>query len=342
MTGTCAFLRGRALARLGSWVVAGALIASLAGLSGAAPAQAQTQPQAWPQRPVKFILPFGAGSAIDVAARIISERLATRWGKGVVIENKPGADALLAIGAFTSANDDHVLLYSSSASFIAHPYLHEKLPYDLERDLAPIARISDTVLSASVTAASPYKTLDDFVAQARKAPNTLNAAGAAGLPEFTLGYFLKTLDLPVGKIPYRDIVPAATDLASGQIQFMVSSAATVQPLVQAGKIRMLAVTSRQRASFAPEVPTVVEAGYPSLALETVVGLFGPKIMARELRERVSADVVAVLSDPAIVARFAATGQVVRAGNPQELATSLKEQAERAAVVAAALGMKANK
>jgi tripartite-type tricarboxylate transporter receptor subunit TctC len=115
----------------------GRLIAPLlaAGLVGALPlfaTAAWAQAQSWPQRPVRFILPFGAGSATDVAARMMSEKLSVRWGKPVVVENKPGADGLLAIGAFVSANDDHVLLYASSASFNAHPYMHEKLPYSLE------------------------------------------------------------------------------------------------------------------------------------------------------------------------------------------------------------------
>jgi tripartite-type tricarboxylate transporter receptor subunit TctC len=116
MIGTDAIVRRRALVRFGGRMMLAMVVGALAGAAGAASAQAQVPAQAWPQRPVKLILPFGAGSAIDVAARMISERLQTRWSKGVAIENKPGADALLAIGALTSANDDHVLLYSSSAS----------------------------------------------------------------------------------------------------------------------------------------------------------------------------------------------------------------------------------
>ena len=129
-----------------------ALAAALCVLSGPFAVPAQAQSQTWPQRGVKFMLPFGAGSATDVAARLIGERLATKWGKPVVIENRPGADGLLAIQAFTSANDDHVLLYASSASFIAHPYTQEHLPYVLERDLEPIARVAETILTVSVPA----------------------------------------------------------------------------------------------------------------------------------------------------------------------------------------------
>jgi tripartite-type tricarboxylate transporter receptor subunit TctC len=277
-----------------------------------------------------------------VAPRLMSDKLAARWGKPVVIENKPGGDGLVAITAFVAAADDHVLLYASSASFNAHPYMHEKLPYDLQRDLAPIARVTDTILSASVPATLKAKTVAEFVALARAEPSTLNAAGAAGVPEFTLGYFLKVHDLAVAKVPYRDIVQAATHLAAGQIQFLLSSAAIVRSLTEAGKIRMLAVTSRARVPFAPDVPTIYEAGFPALAVETTAGLYGPGSMPRELRERLAKDVIAVVSEPAITERLVATGQAVNLGGPDELAQTLKQQAEQMATVAKALGLKAGK
>jgi tripartite-type tricarboxylate transporter receptor subunit TctC len=315
-------------------VVAGTACGSLA-VSGTA-----VSAQSWPQRPVKFVLPFGAGSATDVAARMMSEKLAVRWGKPVVIENKPGADGLLAINLFVNANDDHVLLYASSASFNAHPYMHEKLPYDIERDFAPIARVTDTILSASVPASSPAATLAEFVVRAKAEPGKLNAAGAAGVPEFTLGYFLKTQNLDVQKVPYRDVVQAATDLGAGQIQFLLSSAAVVRPLAQAGKVRILAVTSRERVPFAPEIPTIYEAGFPTLAVETTAGLYGPKSMPADLRERLAKDVIEVVSDKDITEKLVATGQAVRPGGPSELAQTLKQQAEQMATVASALGLKA--
>lgn len=316
-------------------LAAAATVAGVLAASGSA-----VSAQTWPQRPVKFVLPFGAGSATDVAARMMSEKLAARWGKPVVIENKPGADGLLAINSFVQANDDHVLLYASSASFNAHPYMHEKLPYDLERDFAPIARVTDTILSAAVPASSKATTLAEFVAMAKAEPGKLNATGAAGVPEFTLGYFLKVQNLDVQKVPYRDVVQAATDLGAGQIQFLLSSAAVVRPLAQAGRVRILAVTSRERVPFAPEIPTIYEAGFPALAVETTAGLYGPKSMSADLRERLAKDVVEVVSDKDITAKLVTTGQAVRPGGPGELAQTLKQQAEQMATVAGVLGLKA--
>jgi tripartite-type tricarboxylate transporter receptor subunit TctC len=303
------------------------------------PAQAQSQVQTWPQRAVKFVLPFGAGSATDVAARLMTEKLQAKWGQPVVIENKPGADGLLAINAFLQANDDHTLLYSSSASFMAHPYTLDKLTYDFARDMTPIARVTDTVLTVNVPVSSPNKTLKEFVAQAMAEPGKLNVTGAPGVPDFALDYFIKTRGLKVQKIPFKNIVEAATALAGNQIDFLLTSAAIVQPLANGGKIRILAVTSRDRASFAPDIPTVHELGLEGLAVETTAGLYGPKGMPLDLREKIARDVIEVVSDPAVSGKLLATGQVVRAGGPDALAATIKEQSDRTALIAKELGLK---
>jgi tripartite-type tricarboxylate transporter receptor subunit TctC len=309
-------------------------LTALAGVS-ASPAEAQT----WPQRTVKLILPFGAGSATDIAARLLGDRLSTRWGKPVVVENRPGGDALVAIGAFVSAADDHVLLYASSASFLAHPYLHEKLPYNLERDLQPIARISHTVLSVAVPAATEFKTIQDFVAGARAAPDKYNVAGAAGLPEFALDAFVKTQDLKVTKVPYRDVVQAARDLGENRIQLLVSSYAVVRPLVEAGKVRVIAVGGRQRSKVAPDVPSVAESGFTELVIETTAGFYGPAGMPLELRKRIGADIVAAANDPTVSERIAATGQDMVPAGPDELMQTIKQQAATAEAIANILGLK---
>ena len=316
--------------------VCGVVAASvcLFGMLTAQPAAAQD----WPQRNVRLILPFGAGSATDIAARLMGERLTARWGKPVVIENRPGGDGLIAINAFISANDDHVLLYASSASFLAHPYTQEKLPYDLERDLAPIARVTDTVLSVSVPGSSPVKTVADFVKAARATPEKINAAGAAGVPEFTLDAFLKSENLKVIKVPYRDIVQGARDLAEDRIQFLLSSVAIMTALADAGKVRIIAIAARQRSPLFKDIPSVTEAGYPGLVVETTAGLYGPKGMPLELRKRIGADVIAAANDPAITAKISATGQDVRPGGPEELAATLKAQSANTAAVARILGM----
>jgi tripartite-type tricarboxylate transporter receptor subunit TctC len=303
---------------------------------------AHAETAAWPQRNVRFILPFGAGTATDVAARMMADKLSPRWGRPIVIENRPGADGLLAINAFTSANDDHVLLYASSASFMAHPYTLEKMPYNLERDLAPIAQVTDTVLAASVPSALKVGSLKEFVALARAQPGKLNAAGAAGVPDFTLAYFLKVENLDVARVPYKDVVQSATDLAAGQIQFLLSSYAVVRAGAEGGRIRIVALNLPKRAPYAPDVPTIHEAGFPGLNVQTTAGFYGPRSMAPALRQRIAKDVMEVVADAEITKRLVATGQTVRTGGPDELAQTLKEQGEQAARVAKTLGLKGAK
>jgi tripartite-type tricarboxylate transporter receptor subunit TctC len=294
--------------------------------------------QEWPQRPVKFIVPFGPGAGVDIGARLLADRLPARWGKAVVVENRPGADGLVAIQAFVSANDDHVLLCSPSGSFTVHPYQYEKLPYTAT-DLLPIARLSNTVLAVGVPAFMDVASLAQFVERARALPGKLNAAVVPGITEFTFDYFLHTAGLNVQKVPYRDIVQAATDVGEGRLHIYMGSYAIMQPQAQAGRIRILAVNGRTRVSILPDIPTAIEAGFPALEVEGLVGLFGPHGMAGALRERIGADVKAIAGDPEIATRLASTAQIANPGGPAEFAASVEDQRAKIARIAQVLGIK---
>jgi tripartite-type tricarboxylate transporter receptor subunit TctC len=264
--------------------------------------------------------------------------LTARWGKPVVVENRPGGDGLVAIGAFTSANDDHTLLFGPVGTFAVHPYEYDKLPYSAELDLLPISSVSTIVLAFSTPASLGLGSLGEFVALARAQPGKLNAAAASGNADFLLFGFLKSSGLEVAKVPYRDILQAPNDLAEGRIQALMTSLAVVKPQMQAGRVRVLAVTGRRRAPTAPEIPTVVEAGYPALQMESVVGLFGPRGMILELRERIARELAAVL-DPLIRERLEATGQIVDVRGPSEFAAAIAEQRAKLAAIAIVLGIK---
>src|ERR1044071_1125868 len=205
--------------------------------------------QNYPQRPVKFILPFGPAAGVDITARLLADKLSTRWGKPVIVENRPGGDGLVAINAFTSANDDHTLLFVPASTYTAHPYTKDKVPYDAERDLKPIVNVTVIVIALCVPEALGVKSLREFVDLARAKPDTLNVSAAAGNSDFILSGFIKTQNLPVTRVPYRDIQQAPTDLAENRIQLLMSSYATMLPLVQAGKGRVLAITSRKRVGI---------------------------------------------------------------------------------------------
>ena len=302
-----------------------------------------TSAQTYPSRTVKFILPFGPASGTDIVARMVGDRLAKRWGQPVVIENRPGGDGLVSINAFTAANDDHTLLWVPVGVFAVHPFEREKVPYDADRDLQPIVGVTSLALALSAPASLTTPTLRDFVALVKANPGKFNAAAASGNSDFLLGFLLKSLNLEMAKVPYRDIMQGPTDIAEGRIQLLTSSLAIVTPLMQAGKIRVMAVTSKQRMPSAPEVPTVREAGFPALEMDSPGGIFGPRGMPLATRERIAEDVRAVLAaDPTIAKRLEATGQVITGQPPAQFAVGIKELRDQLAAIAKLLDMKATK
>ena len=296
--------------------------------------------QDYPQRPVKFILNFGPGAGVDITARLIGDKLSARWGKPVVIENRPGGDGLVSINAFVGAADDHTLLFVPTSVFTAHPYTKDKLSYDAERDLLPITNVTTIVLALSAPASLEANTLAEFVALARAKPNTINVAAAAGNSELIMASFIKKENLPIAKVPYRDIMQAPNDLAEGRIHLLMASYAAMRPLIQAGKLKVLAVTSRARVEIAPNIPTTAEAGFPFLGIEGLIGLFGPRGMPRSLRETIAKDVRAVIdADPTIATRLAATGQIIDLRGPDEYTAGIKTMRDQLAEIAKILDIK---
>jgi tripartite-type tricarboxylate transporter receptor subunit TctC len=315
-------------------VIAAALAACIA-------ATGHASAQSYPQRTVKFILPFGPASGTDITARLVADRLAARWGKPAVIENRPGGDGLVAINAFIAANDDHTLLWVPVGTFAVHPYEKDKLPYDAEQDLLPISNVTSLFLAATTSNGMNAGSLRDLVGVLRANPDKFNWAAANGNADFLMSGFLKSNNLQVAKTPYRDILQAPNDLAENRIQLLSSSLAIVTPLMQAGKVKVLAVTGRQRAPSAPDVPTVREAGFPALEMESIGGIFGPRGMPLALREQIAADVrAAVANDANIASKLQATGQVVDVRGPAEFAAGIKELRDQLDGIAKVLGMKA--
>ena len=318
-------------------IVSAAAMAALGALVVSAAAQAQSQAESWPQRPVRFIVGLGPGSAQDIAARLFGDQLSKRWGQPVVIENKPGADGIVAINAFTGAHDPHTLLFAASGTFTAHPTQYAKLPYD-PSDLVPLARVSSTIIAVSVPTALNVNTLDELVALARKEPGKLNLVPTPGTTEITFDNFLKTPGVTMTKIPYSDVTKALADLAENRVQVMVSGIAIVKSQVETGKVKLLAITNLKRAAAVPDLPTGTEAGYPALALDGLIGLFGPKNLPPGTAERIAADVQAVAADPSIGPRLAATGQQLDPGGTAEFAAAVDAQRKSIAATAKALGI----
>jgi tripartite-type tricarboxylate transporter receptor subunit TctC len=318
------------------WTLSALVVATLSLASVAE--QCAAAAEKWPNRPVHFIITLGPGSGVDIGARLFAEKLSAKWGQPVVVENRPGGDGIVAITSFLGARDDHTLLVAPVASFTAHPYFHDKLPYD-PNDLVPVARISKTVLTVTVPTSLGVNSLKELEALARAKPGQLNWTTATGFTDFVFAGYLHTVGLKMAKVPYKNPAGAATDLAAGVIQVYMPAYAIVRPLVESGKVKVLAVTNRERVPMIPDLPTVQEAGYPSLEFDGLVGLFGSPGIADELRTIIADDILAAATDPALVQAMTATAQIVSPGNAKEFAESIAQQKAQVTAVAKLFGNK---
>ena len=315
-----------------------ALCALATGLLVSASLVSWAHAQAWPQRSVRFIVSLGPGSGADIGARLIADKLSAKWKQSVVVENRPGGDAVIAINAFIGAKDDHVLLYTPTSSFTAHPFLMAKVPYD-PAELGPIARISNTMVGMIVPPALKIDTVKDFMAQVKAQPGKMNYSTATGMTDVIFDGYFKSAGLTITRVPYRDVVSPLTDLGEGRIQAYVGALAIVQPHIQSGRVKLIAITNSQRAPTQPKIPTIAEAGFPQLTFDGLIGVFGQRTMAAAVRDRIAADIKEAVSDKTISARLTATGQVVSPGNAADFRKSMEAQSAKLAAVVKQLGVK---
>ena len=311
-----------------------AVIMLLAAVLCEAPARSA---ESWPQRTVKFVVPLGPASGADLTARLLADPLSRQWGQAVIVENRPGVDGMVGVTAFIAAADDHAVLFAPTGTFTASPLLHQDVAYKPDR-LAPIARVTNTLIAIAVPSSMQVFSLGELMALVKNEPGRTHWASTTGATDMVFSGFLKGAGLSMIRVPYRDGVRATSDLSEGRIEVYMSALATMLPLASAGRIRILALTNRERAAVVAEIPTVDEAGFPGLQYDGLVGMFGTAAMPVELRERIAADVRAALADPAIVAKIAATGQVVNPGGPAAFAAAIAEQSAAFNAIATALGL----
>src|SRR3954470_24061946 len=295
--------------------------------------------QAWPTKPVRFILSLGPGSGADLGARLYADRLTKMWGQPVVVDNRPGGDGVIAINAVITAKDDHTLLWGPTANFVGHPYSLDKMPYD-PNELVPVARVSGTVVSLGVPATMNVGSLKDLVAMAKQKPGWLNWTTAVTMSDIILEGFLKTQGIDAAQVRYKQPAEAVNDLVNERIQLYSSAYAIVRPQVQAGRVKLLAVQARQRVPGL-DLPTASELGFPGLNFEGLVGILAARSsnLPNAARDRIGADVRTVSKDPIVAERLASTAQLNIPGDAAEFAASIDEQVKQLAESAKLLGMK---
>ncbi len=279
----------------------------------------------WPERPVKLIVTFPPGSANDAAARIFADALGKKWGKAVVVEDKPGAEGTIGVGAFVAAQDDHALLYTVAGSVTVAPLLIDKLPYDVERDLQPIAATTAIVLTLAVSNDLPVRSIAELIDVLRSNPGKYAWTSGPTLPRYVFAAFLKRNGLQMNFVSYRDASQPQADLGEGRIKALVTSLTASSSPVQTGKARFLAVINPTRAAVLPDLPTARELGHPELEIDGMSGIFGGKGSSDALRNRIAADIAAICQDPEVRGKLQAGGHNVLSGTTEELKAGIARQ-----------------
>jgi tripartite-type tricarboxylate transporter receptor subunit TctC len=275
----------------------------------------------FPSRLVTIISPYQAGGTSDIIARVLAERLQARWGKTVIVENKPGANGGLGVNAVTSAvPDGHTLLAVASSALTLNPLFYDKLGYDPVRDLAPITRTGMVANVLVVRPALPVNDVKSLIALARQKPGMLTYAsqGIGSNGQIAGEFFKQRTQTDILHVPYKGSAPAVQDLLSGQVDMMFDNLPTVLPFVRSGQLRALAVTTGQRSPELPDVPTIEEAALPNFDISAWFALLAPKATPAAIRQDIEQAAIAVLTDPDTRARLHAAGVEVVAQGSAEL------------------------
>jgi len=316
-------------------------VGSALSLSGRA-AWVQTQSLDWPNRVVRFIVPFAAGGPTDIVARVVTEQLSNIWGQQAVIENRGGAGTNIGNEMVARSDPDGYTVLFATASLAVNRSLYRSLSYDPIADFAAVSLVSRFSLFMFVPNSLPTKSVMEFVAYAKAHPGklTLASPGTGSTPHLA-GELLKQMaGIEMTHVPYRGASPALNDLIPGRVDCYFGSGALLENM-RSGQLRGLAVTSAKRDPVAPELPTMAEAGVPGYEVTSWHGLFVPARTPPEIVRKISVDTIAALGDPMVKSKLEQAGYMVVGSSPDELQTLLKSEIDKWSAVIKRSGIKIN-
>ena len=294
-------------------------------------------------QPLRIVVPFAAGGAQDVIGRYLGNKLTARLGVPVVIDNKAGAGGVIAADAVAkAAPDGNTLLLATGGAISIAPHLNAKLPYDAGKDFAPVAIVADTPMTLGVRAQSAYASVADVIKDAKARPGQVSFAstGNGTVSHLTGELFAQTAGVKLLHVPYRGAAPALTDLLGGQVAMIVTSSASIDPMVEDKKARVLASFTTQRLPNLKGSPTMSEAsGMKGLEVPVWVGLLAPAKTPQAVIDRIAAEIVAVCKLPETQERFSGLGAITECGGPKELGKVIAEDDQRWGKVIAQGGIK---
>jgi len=318
------------------------LVLAAAGVSVGVGAQPATTESAYPARPVRIVVPFTPGSATDIIARVVAPRLAERWGRPVVIDNRPSAGGIVACTTVAEATPDGHTLLVTGSNFAGSAALYAgKLPYDAVRDFSGITQFATTPLVLVVAPSLGVKSVKEFLALAREKKGQLNF-GSTGLgsgPHYGAELFMLAAGIGAVHVPYRGSPESLTDLMAGRVHFILSPVLAASPLVKGGRLLALGVTTTYRAQAMPDVPTIAEAGLPGFEYQGWYGMLAPGKTPRKIVNLLSAEVGGILDLPETRERIANQGAAARRSTPEAFDKIVRDEIATRTKVWKAAGVK---
>jgi tripartite-type tricarboxylate transporter receptor subunit TctC len=321
-----------------------AALTSVTMLSVVAGGTTQT-PDDYPNRPIRIIVPQAAGSGVDLQARVLAQKMDELWGQHGIVENRPGANAIVGMEAGAKAKPDgYTLIYAPVSAVATNSFIYKKLPYDTLRDFAPITQTAANPLGAVANPASGIKSIKDLVERAKVRPGELNY-GSFGIGNLThlMGELLQSAaGIKMTHVPYKGQTPAITDLLAGQIPLAFTTTAGVTDLVESGKLNLLATFGEERDEQFPKTPTVLEFGYPTVVVVGWSGLLAPAGVPPQVINRLHSGLVHALAMPDVKDAISRQGsKAVSSSSPEEFVRYIKSEAQKFHAVIKAAGLEAS-
>jgi tripartite-type tricarboxylate transporter receptor subunit TctC len=296
---------------------------------------ASVQAQNYPAKPIHILVPYAPGGITDIASRIVGAKLTEAWGQPVVVENKPGGNGFIAMTAGAKAAPDGYTLTMVTVGDVAiNPALFKEMPYDVQRDFAPVALVSDAPMVLAVHGNAPYQSVADVIAAAKAQPGRISVAtpGNGSVNQLVLEWMALNTGTQFQHIPYKGGAPAAAALAAGDIPLAIVASSSAAPHVKSGRVRILAVTMAKRSVFSPDWPTMQEAGVKDVDASNWTALFAPKGTPQAIIDKLNAEVVKILNVTDVKERFAGGGVETIPSSAAELDARTKQDAARFKVI----------
>ena len=283
--------------------------------------------QTYPQKPLRITVPYPPGGTVDLVARHLAQQMGTQVGQQVIVENRAGANGTIGSDFVSKAAPDGYTLLVQASIFVINPLFLKNVPYDVQRDFAPVSNIGSVPLLVTAHPSVPAASLREFVTLVRANPDkyTFATTGLGSAGHLTEEVIKRDAGLSILIVPYKGAGPALTDIVGGQVSALADPLPSSYPHVKGGRLKALAVTSRERVAFMPDVPTMAESGFPGFEMLSWYGLWGPPALPREIVDRLAAEVAKAVKSPEMQEKLASQGFLPKGSTAPEFAAYVKDE-----------------